>query len=201
MMKEDTRTRLIATGAKLVHEKGFNHTGVQEILQVSGVPKGSFYFYFRSKEEFGIAVVDFFSQFIAARMDEHLQDVSIPHVLRLKGFFDAMMEYFRHESCSRGCPIGNLAQELADLNDTFREKLKQALDAMEARLVACLQAALEANELANDIDPDEAAAFMLNSWEGALTRMKTEKSLKPLVVFDKMIFEFLLRPRGLKDHV
>ena len=199
-MKDDTRARLIATGARLVHEKGFNHTGVQEILQASGVPKGSFYFYFRSKEEFGIAVVDFFSQFIAATMDAHLQDASLPHVERLKGFFDAMMEYFRHEGCSRGCPIGNLAQELADLNDTFREKLKQALDAMEANLVTCLQAATEANELANDIDPHEAAAFILNSWEGALTRMKTEKSLKPLVVFDKMIFEFLLKPGGLKNR-
>ena len=112
-----------------------------------------------------------------------------------------MMEYFRHEGCSRGCPIGNLAQELADLNDTFRERLKQELDGMEAKFVACLQAAMEAHELANDIDPHEAATFILNSWEGALTRMKTEKSLKPLVVFDKMIFGRLLMAHGQKDDV
>jgi len=194
-MKEDTRARLIAVGAKLVHEKGFNHTGVQEILQASGVPKGSFYFYFQSKEEFGMAVVDFFSQFIAAKMDAHLNDGYLPHVERLKSFFDAMMEYFRHEGCSLGCPVGNLAQELADLSDTFREKLKQALNTMEAKLVACLEAAIEANELAAGIDPYEAASFILNSWEGALTRMKTEKSLEPLVVFDKMIFGRLLQAR------
>jgi TetR/AcrR family transcriptional repressor of nem operon len=191
-MKEDTRARLIAVGATLIHEKGFNHTGVQEILEAAGVPKGSFYFYFQSKEEFGMAVVDFFSQFMAARMDGHLNNDSLPHIARLKRFFDDMMEYFRREGCSRGCPIGNLAQELADLSDSFREKLRQTLDAMEARLVLCLEAALEANELAPEIDPREAAAFILNSWEGALTRMKTEKNLKPLLVFDKMVFGRLL---------
>jgi len=191
-MKEDTRARLIAVGATLIHEKGFNHTGVQEILEAAGVPKGSFYFYFQSKEEFGMAVVDFFSQLMAAKMDAHLNDDSLPQIDRLKRFFDDMMEYFRKEEYCRGCPIGNLAQELADLNDTFREKLRQTLDAMEARLVLCLEAALEANELAPEIDPREAAAFILNSWEGALTRMKTEKSLKPLLVFDKMVFGRLL---------
>jgi TetR/AcrR family transcriptional regulator, transcriptional repressor for nem operon len=200
MVKEDTRARLIAVGARLVHEKGFNHTGVQEILRACEVPKGSFYFYFQTKEEFGMAIVDYFSQFIAARMDVHLTDLSLPHVQRLKSFFDEMMEYFRHEGCSRGCPIGNMAQELADLSDSFRAKLKQALGAMEAKLVACIQAALEANELVTDIDPEEAANFLLNSWEGALTRMKTEKSLDPLVVFDKMIFGRLLIAAGQANH-
>jgi TetR/AcrR family transcriptional repressor of nem operon len=71
---------------------------------------------------------------------------------------------------------------------------------MEARIVASLQAALEANEVATALDPHEAAYFILNSWEGALTRMKTEKSLEPLVVFDKMIFGFLLRTTGEDDQ-
>jgi TetR/AcrR family transcriptional regulator, transcriptional repressor for nem operon len=200
MAKQDTKARLIAEGAKLIHEKGFNHTGVQEILQVSGVPKGSFYFYFQTKEEFGLAVIDYFSQYMGARMEMHLSDSSLPHIRRLKNFFDDMMEYFRHEGCCHGCPIGNLAQELADLSDTFREKLKDALATMEARIVGSLQAALEANEVVPAIDPHEAAYFILNSWEGALTRMKTEKSLEPLTVFDKMIFSFLLRTTDENDH-
>ncbi|MBI4966283.1 MAG: TetR family transcriptional regulator C-terminal domain-containing protein [Desulfomonile tiedjei] len=195
MGKDNTRTRLIEAGARLVHEKGFNHTGVQEILRACEVPKGSFYFYFQSKEEFGMAIVDHFSEFIGDRMDMHLGNESLPHVQRLKSFFDEMMEYFRHEGCARGCPIGNLAQELADLSNTFREKLKQALDAMEAKLGASLQAARDRNELPSGIDPKEAANFILNSWEGALTRMKTEKSINPLVVFDKMIFGLLLGSR------
>lgn len=197
MGKQDTRSRLIAEGARLIHENGFNYTGVQEILRASGVPKGSFYFYFQTKEEFGLAVVDYFSQYIAARMDVYLSNSSMPHVERLKHFFDEMMEFFRHEGCSHGCPIGNLAQELADLSDPFRKKLKDALDKMQAKMVACLQAALDAHEVAPDLVPREAAYFILNSWEGALTRMKVEKSLEPLEVFDKMIFGRLFANPGL----
>ena len=94
MAKQDTKARTIAEGAKLIHEKGFNHTGVQEILQASGVPKGSFYFYFQTKEEFGLAVVDYFSQYMGSKMEMHLSDSSLPHIKRLKNFFDEMMKYF-----------------------------------------------------------------------------------------------------------
>jgi TetR/AcrR family transcriptional repressor of nem operon len=195
MAKEDTRARLVEEGAKLIHERGFNHTGIQEILQASGVPKGSFYFYFKTKEAFGLAVVDYFAQYIAATIEAYLHNSSQPHVKRLKNFFDAMMEYFRQEGCARGCPIGNMAQELADLSDIFRVKLKEVLAMMEVKMAACLQAALDENEVSPDLDPSEAACFILNSWEGALTRMKTERSVEPLAVFDKVIFgRLLIRP-------
>lgn len=200
MTKEDTRARLIAEGARLIHKKGYNHTGVLEILQASGVAKGSFYFYFQTKEEFGLAVVVYFSEFMVARMERHLSDASLTHIGRLKRFFDEMMNYFGHEGCSCGCPIGNLAQELADLNDTFRKTLKDVLDTMQGKIAGCLEAAQDAHEIASDLNPHEAASFILNSWEGALTRMKTEKNLEPLTVFDKMMFgRFLARP-GEEDH-
>jgi len=200
MTKDHTKARLIAEGARLIHEKGFNNTGVQEILKSADVPKGSFYFYFQTKEEFGLAVVDFFSQYMAAKMEMHLNDTSLPHIERLKNFFDEMLEYFRQEKCSRGCPIGNLAQELADLSDTFREKLKRALAMMEAGIAACLRAAVDTNEVSLALDPHEAAHFILNSWEGALMRMKTEKTLEPLTVFDKMIFSLVLKTTAGNDH-
>jgi len=200
MAKDDTRARLVAAGARLIHEKGFNHTGIQEILRASGVPKGSFYFYFETKEQFGLAVVDHFSQYMAARVDSHLSNAALPHVMRLKDFFDGMVEYFRNAGCSRGCPFGNLAQELADLNDAFRKKLNAVFDTMQAKIAECLQAAMDANEITCDLDPQEAAYFILNSWEGALMRMKTEKSPEPLIVFDKMVFGRLLGTPGEKDR-
>lgn len=193
MAKHDTRAMLVAEGARLIHEKGFNHTGIQEVLQAAGVPKGSFYFYFRTKEEFGLAVIDRFLGFIVEKMDRHLGDASLPHLQRLRNFFGDMMELFGRGGCSRGCPVGNLAQELADLSDTFRAKCRDALGDMESRIRACMEAAMEAGEVHAPLDPRETASFILNSWEGALTRMKTEKSLEPLVLFDKMIFQVMLR--------
>jgi TetR/AcrR family transcriptional repressor of nem operon len=195
MAKQDTKALLIAEGARIIHEKGFNHTGVQEVLQAAGVPKGSFYFYFRTKEEFGLAVIDYFLDFLEAKMDGHLADASLPHIQRLRNFFKDMKELFGRGGCSRGCPVGNLAQELADLSDPFRVKCKDALGALQSRIVACLEAAVEADEMEPPLDPEQTAYFILNSWEGALTRMKTEKSLQPLEVFDRMIFEVVLRTR------
>ncbi len=193
MVKEETRTRIIQEGARIIHEKGFNNTGVQEILQAAGVPKGSFYFYFKSKEDFGLAVIDYFSEFMGGRINAHLSDDSLPHVGRLKSFFHEMTLFFRQEGYSRGCPIGNMAQELADLNDTFRMKLKESLDAMESAIARCLRAAHDAGEIEPDLNPGETAYFILNSWEGALTRMKTEKNLEPLIVFDRIVFGRMLK--------
>ena len=64
-MRDNTRNKLIETGAAIIHLKGFNNTGIQEILEAADVPKGSFYNYFRNKEDFGLQVVDFFVEYIA----------------------------------------------------------------------------------------------------------------------------------------
>jgi TetR/AcrR family transcriptional regulator, transcriptional repressor for nem operon len=193
MTKEDTRNRLIEAGARIVHEKGFRDTGIKEILEAAGVPRGSFYFYFKSKDEFGLALVDFYAAFLAAMMDRHLEAPGIPHIQRLKGFFDEIAAYFGARGCTGGCPVGNMAQELADDDETFREKLKRAMAGMEERMAACMRAAAHGGELREGMDPAETAAFILNSWEGALLRMKAEKSLEPLVLFDRMVFSVLLR--------
>ncbi|MFH0823804.1 MAG: TetR family transcriptional regulator C-terminal domain-containing protein [Pseudomonadota bacterium] len=195
MTREDTRAKLIAEGAKLIHEKGFNNTGIQEILRAAGVPKGSFYFYFQTKEEFGLAVVDYFADFMSGTMERHLNDSSLPPVGRLRRFFGEMKDYFGQEGCSRGCPIGNLAQELADLSDTFRKKLTEVLGKMQSGIAVCLLEARESGEIPLDLDPRETAYFILNSWEGALTRMKTEKTLDALIVFDLIVFGRLLCAR------
>jgi len=55
-MLANTRKRIIETGAAIIHRKGFNHTGIQEILNAAKVPKGSFYNYFKSKEDFGLQI-------------------------------------------------------------------------------------------------------------------------------------------------
>ena len=60
-MRQNTRQKILEVGAEIIHLKGYNHTGLQEILQAAGVPKGSFYNYFKNKEDFGLQVIDFFT--------------------------------------------------------------------------------------------------------------------------------------------
>lgn len=187
MEKQGTRQKILAEGARLVHCQGFNNTGIQQILKAAGVPKGSFYFYFKSKEEFGLALIDFFIQFFRDRALPRLHESGIPPLQRMLNFFDFMADFFSEHSYQMGCPIGNLAQELGDVNEPMRQRLATTLDGLESHFHACLTEARSTGDLPETTDVREYASFLLNSWEGALLRMKVCKSGEPLDLFRKMV--------------
>jgi TetR/AcrR family transcriptional repressor of nem operon len=191
-MTTATRQRILEAGAQLIHRQGFNHTGIQEILQAAGVPKGSFYFYFKSKEEFGLALIDFFGQFWRAKAEEFLDDQSQPPLARLQGLFAWFLAYFKQTGCVGGCPVGNLAQEMGDVSPAFGQRLSQAIDFMAGRVAETLEEARQAGQLAPDRNPRELAYFIIASWQGALIRMKALKSAEPLEVFQQVVFDQLL---------
>jgi TetR/AcrR family transcriptional repressor of nem operon len=86
-MQPNTRNRIIETGAEIIHRKGFNHTGIQEILNAAGVPKGSFYNYFKSKDDFGLQIIDYFSAHFKRIAKETLEDTTVSPLNRIYGFF------------------------------------------------------------------------------------------------------------------
>jgi len=192
MTKQDTKLRILNEAAKIIHCKGFNNTGIQEILNASRVPKGSFYFYFKSKEDFGLQLIDHFQGFILRRMKDQLEASDASPLERLRRFFEGTLEGFRCGALAGGCPIGNLAQELGDSSDKFRMKLGNALDQMEDCVVRCLEEARDQGEIDQSLDPKETANFILNSWEGSILRMKATGGVEPLITFEKMIFDRVL---------
>lgn len=187
------KIELLEKGAQIIHHKGFNNTGINEILEAARVPKGSFYFYFKSKEEFGLQVIDFLmaGHFMRAA-DHHLAAPGIPYLEKFKNFFAGFLEYFEKNDYIGGCPIGNFALEMADLNENFRLKLKKALADMTEKVALFLVKAKENGELPPGFDTAATAEFILNSWEGALMRLKVEKSSAPMHLFYKIVFENLL---------
>ncbi len=100
--KQGTKKKILRAGAEIIHQKGFNNTGIQEILKSAGVPKGSFYFYFESKEDFGLHLIDFFSDFFFLRCDEYLKDASMPPIQRLRAFFHEFLVYFEENEFKGG---------------------------------------------------------------------------------------------------
>ncbi len=193
MTRESTKERILEVGAGIVHERGFNNTGIQEILNAADVPKGSFYFYFRSKEDFGLELVDYYIHLLKERLGKHLRSAERSHLKRLRNFFIAALEVQKENQCRAGCPIGNLTQEMGGLNQAFQVKLKITLDQMATEIGRCVELAQKSGEIDATLDPYETANFMLNSWQGALLRMKAERSIDPLICFDKMVFGKLLR--------
>jgi TetR/AcrR family transcriptional repressor of nem operon len=173
-MKKDTKAHILDMGAQIVHQKGFNATGIQEVLNAAAVPKGSFYFYFKSKEEFGLHLIDHFSNFLLSKMDELLNAENVAPLNKLRNYFEWFLAYFEQNNFTGGCPIGNLAQEMGDLNDSFRGKLKSVFDKMKTNIAQCLEEAQQQGDLSPALNVINLSDFIVSSWQGALLRRKCE---------------------------
>jgi len=193
-MKTDTRQNILETGAALIHLKGFNHTGLQEILNAAGVPKGSFYNYFNSKEDFGLQVIDHFAGYYSLMSRPILEDPALSPLQKIKRLLEWFIEFFKSKDYAYGCPIGNLAQEMGDLSPAFREKLRSALDTLVDTYSGLLAESQKEGEIPQHLDVREAARFLVSSWHGALMHMKAMKGPEPLENHKRFIFDYVLRP-------
>ncbi len=185
------REEIIRRGAALIHRKGYNASGLQEILEKAKVPKGSFYFYFKSKEEFGSAVIDYFAEILAGAFSHCLTDQSLHPAERLEKLLDTFEAGYREKGYTLGCPIGNLALEMSDTSDLLRARINAAIGMILTSLESCLREARDDGSLLRDIDPCEAARFIFQGFEGALLHMKVSRSAEPLRIFKKFLFDYL----------
>jgi TetR/AcrR family transcriptional regulator, transcriptional repressor for nem operon len=193
MARDTSKKTILREGARLIHAKGFNKTGLQEILNAAQIPKGSFYFYFKSKDDFGLELVDYYWTFIETMGEKYLGDSSIHPIERLSGFMDAYQVMFENMEMRCGCPIGNLMQEMSDLSEPFREKVGDIYARMHGHIERILIEAKDLGEFPAGLDPVSTAQFILNSWEGAIMHMKLVKSIEPLIIFKRMVFNHILK--------
>ncbi|WP_341958188.1 TetR/AcrR family transcriptional regulator [Pseudomonas sp. RC10] len=179
----DTREALIRCGVEVLTEQGFMATGIDSILKRVGVPKGSFYHYFASKEAFGLAVLDSYAGYFARRLDRWLLDESLSPLERLAGFVQHSKASMARYDFRRGCLVGNMGQEVSVLPEGFRDALEQTFLDWQRRLCACFDAAKAVGELPARADCGELAAYFWIGWEGAVLRARLVQSDTPLNTF------------------
>lgn len=190
-MKQDTRQKLIETGARIIHRNGYNNTGIQEILRAADVPKGSFYFYFQSKEDFGLHIIDYFDNVYMQMIGPVISDSKVSPLKRIENVLDFFIGFFAELNFTCGCPIGNLSQEMADLSDEFGKRLEKSIELITGVYLNLLSEAKKTGEIDNDIDISDAAEFILSSWHGALIKMKVCKNTRPLQQHKQFVMKLL----------
>ena len=193
MSKLDTKNRLLAVGAKIIRIKGYNFVGLKEILDEAGVPKGSFYFHFKNKEDFGLRVVDLYGGYIRETLLRHLSAKHLSVLDRLKRFFEEYKNYLVTKDFTEGSPLGNLSIEMADLNSSFRIKIEEQFKIISLLFEKFLNEAKLNSEIPQSVDVKMTADFILNSWEGAVLRSKATKTAEPINIFLDIIFNKVLK--------
>jgi TetR/AcrR family transcriptional repressor of nem operon len=194
MNRMATREELIRVGTEIIAQQGFNATGINAVLSKAGVPKGSFYYYFRSKEDFGLAVIEEVAKAYANQIDRFLKDDKVSPLQRIRNYLEAGMAVLGQYECTRGCLMGNLGQELASTNETFRAQLDAVFRSWKARFARCLEEAKKAGEIPQESDVDELTDFLVTGWEGASLQAKVTKSIQPMQAFVDILFGKVLKP-------
>ena len=193
MMSQEVALKILEIGAQLVRENGFNNTGLNDILKAAKIPKGSFYYYFKSKEDFGLKMIEHLHSGISKAFYGYLAEESdTPPLELLRSFFEGFRKRFMSDEQKCGCPIGNISQEMAATNPRFREKLNAVFSDIMKPVELCLDRAVELGDLDPSIDTAGMAEFIINSWQGALIYLKVSDCERPLVLFEKYVFEKLL---------
>jgi TetR/AcrR family transcriptional repressor of nem operon len=191
----DTKRQLLVDiGTAIFTQKGFSSTGLDEIVQAAEVPKGSFYYYFGSKEAFAQEVIRNYASYFAKKLDRTLRDESLSPLQRLKAFTaDATRGVSRFEF-KRGCLVGNLGQEMASLEDEFRVQLLGVLNDWRGRFKECIDEAKAIGEIATPVDSAALAHFFWSAWEGAVLCAKLEESTHALENVSELFFDHMLQP-------
>ena len=196
MNSKSTREHLLEVGVGLMHQNGYNATGLSDILKAADVPKGSFYHHFSSKEEFAAAAL---AQYVAHE-GEHaasvLNDSRTPPLKRLKRYFTDLTKTYGQAGKIPGCMMGRFSLEMAMESPQLRKQISMSFAGWQQKIAAVVQEAVEQKVLPRDTEPEPLAGFLLNSWEGALLRSQAEKSDAPLEVFMQIAFDQLLKKRS-----
>ena len=178
-MASDTKRALLQQGMTLLLERGFNDLGIAAVLEATGVPKGSFYHHFKSKEDFGLQAIDLYMEDVHAGLDHCLGDRSMPPLARVRRFFELSEEKYRTEGYL-GCLLGGLGQELSGVSEAFRRKVEWCFSEIARRLAVALDEAMQRGELPARTDPQAMAQLLVNCWEGAALRTRLRRDPAPL---------------------
>jgi TetR/AcrR family transcriptional repressor of nem operon len=186
------REKIIDAAAELIHKKGYFLTTVDEILDKTAVRKSNFYYYFKSKEELALEILEMrIRSFEEGVVSTTLRQTSLSPKARLRRFFDKIVGYHKRLKCTRGCPFGNLAIEMSEINETFRQRLAKFFESWERDIEGCIAEGIRQGEFLSHLNPRQVASLILSHLEGAILLVKTYRRIGPLLEGSRLLLELI----------
>jgi TetR/AcrR family transcriptional repressor of nem operon len=190
---EQTRQQLLDAGLTGLLTRGYHGTGLKEVLTAVGVPKGSFYNYFASKEDFAVEVIRHYARQRDEALDEALGGNDQDALGALRRYFQALARALEKDGFCGGCLVGNLGAEVED-SAACREALRIAFDDWRDRFAAALGRAQEQGTVREDLAATALADLLVDAWEGAVIRMKVQRNVEPLRQVLRQLLDGHFRP-------
>ncbi|MEV0826743.1 TetR/AcrR family transcriptional regulator [Nonomuraea rubra] len=176
----DTRRSILDAGQRIMAHKGYSAVGLKEMLAEAGVPKGSFYHFFDSKDAFGEAMLKSYFADYLTDMDRILTRSGESAAERLMAYWQHWRQTQSVDECQGRCLAVKLGAEVADLSESMRLALKEGTEAIADRIERTITAGLEDGSLSIDGDPLAVAQVLYDMWLGASVMVKIHRNLAPL---------------------
>jgi len=174
-----TRDQILDAAGRLIHLQGYHCTSLDDVLRESGVGKGNFYYYFKSKEELGYAIIDrLVRAFLDLTLEPAFADPGADPVAQTHELLDRILDNQRQRNCIGGCPMGNLASELSDVHEGFRQRLAEVFVAWRITMAEAFRRGQATGRLRPECNSEGAAYFIVAALEGAILMSKLTKDIK-----------------------
>jgi TetR/AcrR family transcriptional repressor of nem operon len=197
MARASLRDQILRAGLPVMFRSGYHAASVRDICRAAGAPQGSFTNHFRSKEAFAVEVLDQYFDYLKGLVRGALNDETLTPRQRLKGYLDVITEKLGRDRWMIGCLIGDFSLQASSHSKLLRRRLDKIFLEWRALFASCIAAAQSAGEVDSQFDANELAEFLLASWEGAILRMKVERSPAALERFKTIAFETVFKqPRN-----
>ncbi|MGH1335751.1 MAG: TetR/AcrR family transcriptional regulator [Aureispira sp.] len=185
------REDIIATGSELIRQKGYHHVGINEILKACKVPKGSFYNFFESKEDFVAQSLISYGEQNGAFIQDFMTDESKSPLERLKTMYTCFIEAHASEGCKGGCLVANLSLEIGGTNAFLAQVSDAQFQNNISPITQCILEGQEQGEIIRDFSASYLAEYLHAGICGAFSRMKVQRNRVYLDKWYQMTFAFI----------
>ncbi|ELZ5939156.1 TetR/AcrR family transcriptional regulator [Providencia stuartii] len=178
--EQDTREHLLVTGENLCLQRGFVGMGLNELLKTAEVPKGSFYHYFRSKEAFGVAMLERYYAVYLQRLEGHFEHGTGNYRDRLLAYYGKVLDNTCAFSYITGCLTVKLSAEVCDLSEDMNTAMDKGVSQVVAILAQALVNGRNEKSLSFSGEPLSVAQVLYSLWLGANLQAKISRSRAPM---------------------